>query len=617
MSWLSGIAKGAEELLNKVDQKTASALHTPVQHGASVAVPRIGELDAMNAGPRIPHLAAVPPPPPPVDFTQAVGSVPSRSLIDSPKQRAAGKSRRAQDKDEQLLFEFLNSDEPAGPAKIRTAQVNGHSRKSSTSSVSSHRSGYVETASMPSGMETSQEGSQIAESVTKLSSAEHDVSIMISEDGSMQQSSAVDQSQKLSSLELENQLLRNEVASLNQEITSALRRAKEAEDEFASGRAKLQQWSAQRSRAEQELVEATSRVSDLGEALQAKDSQLAVLRVRLQEADAELQGKRKHCDQLQTERERILRDHTDSSGAHGYALDSLREKLQETEVALKREQEAYHKLQDESMDKQNRMLSEQQYMASNLAEAERKLSEEKAKQEEFGRELKSAKKLAGTARQDLADYKQKAQRILQSKEKLIAGLKETSSSADGATAVIAAAELEETRQERDGLREEVQKLGMTIETLRADMQELEGQLHQDSECSQEQLRQLEEELCGERRARREADQEVVRGGEELRFAQEDLRKHKLLMHSRLQDRDKEIERLRNQLTTKAASTSSESELEARLHALTESLIQKQTLLEALSTEKNSIRLQLERTEVRAGSCPTTDIRHLEGTVQGG
>ena len=45
------------------------------------------------------------------------------------------------------------------------------------------------------------------------------------------------------------------------------------------------------------------------------------------------------------------------------------------------------------------------------------------------------------------------------------------------------------------------------------------------------------------------------------------------------------------------STSSEAELENRLHALTESLIQKQTMLEALSTEKNSLVLQLERMEV--------------------
>ena len=50
--------------------------------------------------------------------------------------------------------------------------------------------------------------------------------------------------------------------------------------------------------------------------------------------------------------------------------------------------------------------------------------------------------------------------------------------------------------------------------------------------------------------------------------------------------------------TKSVSSTSESELENRLHALTESLIHKQTMLEALSTEKNSLGLQLERIEVK-------------------
>lgn len=47
------------------------------------------------------------------------------------------------------------------------------------------------------------------------------------------------------------------------------------------------------------------------------------------------------------------------------------------------------------------------------------------------------------------------------------------------------------------------------------------------------------------------------------------------------------------------STTSEKELENRLHLLTENLIQKQTLIEALQSEKHSIFLQLERTEVNS------------------
>jgi len=45
------------------------------------------------------------------------------------------------------------------------------------------------------------------------------------------------------------------------------------------------------------------------------------------------------------------------------------------------------------------------------------------------------------------------------------------------------------------------------------------------------------------------------------------------------------------------NATSEEELENRLHSLTESLIQKQTMLEGLSTDKSSLVLQLERMEV--------------------
>lgn len=54
----------------------------------------------------------------------------------------------------------------------------------------------------------------------------------------------------------------------------------------------------------------------------------------------------------------------------------------------------------------------------------------------------------------------------------------------------------------------------------------------------------------------------------------------------------------DQIMTKSMSSSTEGELEARVKTLTESLIQKQTTLETLSTQKNSLALQLERLEVR-------------------
>lgn len=52
------------------------------------------------------------------------------------------------------------------------------------------------------------------------------------------------------------------------------------------------------------LRELQSRESDLMEVLNAKDSQLAVLRVRLEEADKDLHNRKTEIDRLQGERSR-------------------------------------------------------------------------------------------------------------------------------------------------------------------------------------------------------------------------------------------------------------------------------------------------------------------------
>lgn len=73
-----------------------------------------------------------------------------------------------------------------------------------------------------------------------------------------------------------------------------------------------------------------------------------------------------------------------------------------------------------------------------------------------------------------------------------------------------------------------------------------------------------------------------------------------------------------QLTNKTISNS-QTELENRLHQLTETLIQKQTMLEALGTEKSSLVFQLERLEEQLKNAqggqsggPSINMSNLEG-----
>ena len=47
-----------------------------------------------------------------------------------------------------------------------------------------------------------------------------------------------------------------------------------------------------------------------------------MLRVRLEELEDEVKSKTSRLDELEKDRERILRAHTDSSGLHSQALDT-------------------------------------------------------------------------------------------------------------------------------------------------------------------------------------------------------------------------------------------------------------------------------------------------------
>uniref|UniRef100_A0A2K5M8K0 Golgin subfamily A member 5 n=1 Tax=Cercocebus atys TaxID=9531 RepID=A0A2K5M8K0_CERAT len=206
-----------------------------------------------------------------------------------------------------------------------------------------------------------------------------------------------------------------------------------------------------------------------------------------------------------------------------------------------------------------------------------------------------------SSKQELIDYKQKATRILQSKEKLINSLKEGSGFEGLDSSTANSMELEELRHEKEMQREEIQKLMGQIHQLRSELQDMEAQQVNEAESAREQLQDLHDQIAGQKASKQELETELERLKQEFHYIEEDLYRTKNTLQSRIKDREEEIQKLRNQLTNKTLSNSSQSELENRLHQLTETLIQKQTMLESLSTEKNSLVFQLERLEQQMNS----------------
>ncbi|XP_023286190.1 golgin subfamily A member 5 [Seriola lalandi dorsalis] len=672
MSWFTDLAGKAEDFLNKVDQGAATALSKSQERTSSFSSPYEGEstvkpeynTEGYKADTAVNYASSHDA----IGFISAAASNIKRSnatllagtanVAGTPSGSGSSANNSAktssgfvrprkseQDVDDDMLFDFLNSSEPPAsnrrdsrrelmkvavpvteaenptpppsttPHAIPSApstppSTRGVSRASSLSSLSAHS---IKTSEESSAKEQGQDTSESSDSGLPVPQ----------ESGRQEPPPPAEepQSQILSSLRLENQLLRSEVSSLNHEMASVIQRAKDLQDELNQARLRADKWNSEQCHTDRTLRELRSQVDDLTEALSAKDGQLAVLKIRLDEADQLLKSRSAALEEAQKERSRIVQDHTEGSSMQSQALETIQERLRESDLAVRREQDSYRQMQSEYAGRLSKLEAERQTLAETVTAAERRAAEEKLRVDDLHQQLKSAKAAAESAKQELQDYKHKASRILQSKEKLISSLKEGSGldTLDGSGAM--ALELEEVRHEKELQREEIQKLQGQVHTLRTEIQDLETQALTEADAWREQQVQLQEQQALQNRVKQEVEAEAERYKQELQYLEEENHRAKTTLQSRIKDREDEIQKLRNQLTNKTLSSSSQTELENRLHQLTETLIQKQTMLEALGTEKSSLVFQLERLEQQLKNAqggqsggPAINMSGLEGPV---
>lgn len=136
------------------------------------------------------------------------------------------------------------------------------------------------------------------------------------------------------------------------------------------------------------------RESDSAAILSAKDSQLMLLRNRLTELEGLLQ-----------------------------AQNSPPERFESSEFFQSRLPQVEQEL-DRQIHENERINNENQQLVEQLKLAEKRHNDERLQLYEQQQQTKQAKSLANQTEQDLNEYKTKAQRILQTKDKLIVKLKE-------------------------------------------------------------------------------------------------------------------------------------------------------------------------------------------------
>ncbi|XP_076651605.1 golgin A5 [Halictus rubicundus] len=195
-----------------------------------------------------------------------------------------------------------------------------------------------------------------------------------------------------------------------------------------------------------------------------------------------------------------------------------------------------------------------------------------------------------STRSDLEQHKARALKTLQEKEKLIAELRSNESTGVDDTMFM---ELNQLRQERDTLREENQQVSEQLRIVREELMNADVKLEKTRQKIAEANIQTQEILATERRRRLDAEEDARLHSEEIRTLKDDLIRQRNGYSSQLQKSESEIAKLKLQFS---ATSTPNSEIESRLASLTQTLVSKQQALESLTTERNALRLQLEKIE---------------------
>lgn len=193
-------------------------------------------------------------------------------------------------------------------------------------------------------------------------------------------------------------------------------------------------------------------------------------------------------------------------------------------------------------------------------------------------------------RSELEQHKARALKTLQEKEKLITELKSNTPTAMDEAIIM---ELNQLKQERDSVREENQQMCQQLKILREELINTDLNLEKIRQKSAETNLQNQEILASERRRRLETEEDMRLHSEEIRSLKDELISQRNGFSLQLQKQNSEISRLKLQLSV---STTPSNEMDSRIASLTQTLVLKQQALEHLTTERNALRLQLEKIE---------------------
>jgi len=334
------------------------------------------------------------------------------------------------------------------------------------------------------------------------------------------------------------------------------------------------------------------------------DDQVAGLRAEAEAARASADALQRHLTHTEAQRDQYKATHMSFMERMNASVADLKEQLGSKDAELAALTNRMSKLQRQ-LDNEAANASSQ--LTSALASLEEK-TEELAR---LDASLKSMQASHRRLKQEHADYKARAARVIQEKDRALAALRTAGGSGDSGEAAAGSehsAAHSAPVSFNEALEMEISQLTRERTRLQAEVQELTQLLadtHMELDEEREMWKSDKRELVAAAAAAEEAAARLKAEAEEERRQMTDLRREKDAAIASLQRQLAAVPSAPADSTAPASSSSShakpaahtptrnEAELEARLHALSEHLIQKQAALDTLTSEKAALLYKVE------------------------
>ncbi|PRP89749.1 hypothetical protein PROFUN_00091 [Planoprotostelium fungivorum] len=397
-----------------------------------------------------------------------------------------------------------------------------------------------------------------------------------------------------SQLQLENKLMRAEIISLNQELTNLSGNYKTAQTENERTYQTLQDVQKSVYEKDKQISKFKRLESELTSSLATKNAVAISLQSKLDEALQDIKSREGKMEIMSEQLAQFRAETHILSEAASQSAVMLQERLTKAEHSLEEEQGRAHELRQQFQERERSLEESVAQLTMTIQNNQRLVDENSSEIQKLNYTVKELQERNRAARQELADYKTRASKVLQEKEKMIQDLASAKSST--AAEILQKNESESAvRSEREKveMQDQIERQKLMLEELQRNLDEIQATSEVDLQSAHQQIQELEELLDKEKKRTQTLQVDNLARIQELQQVREEHAEEIEPIQTSLKQREEEVNKLKRQLNAKSMSSSSQEELENRLQTLTEHLIQKQSQMEKVLSERAYLQLQVE------------------------